>query len=188
MGRHCEVKGGALGCGWCPAQLGVIAGLIALILIVSALSPLLDRVPLHFMQLAIGLLLLLFGMRWLRKSILPCSGVIPMHDEGRFLRQKGGELREQMHYQGAWLHWLAGLTIFKAVLLESLEGAFIVIAISAGGRLLAPATARALAARLVVAAVGLIVHRRRRQSIRRRRSYVGERYHHAASHSALGEG
>ena len=53
--------------GWRWAGLGALAGLASLILIVSLLGPLLDRVPLHLLQLAIGVLLLLFGMRWLRR-------------------------------------------------------------------------------------------------------------------------
>src|SRR5438874_8499356 len=56
--------------GWRPAGLGAIAGLLVLALIVVALGPLLDRVPLNVLQIAIGILLLLFGMRWLRKAIL----------------------------------------------------------------------------------------------------------------------
>src|SRR5712675_3517305 len=67
--------------GWRPAGLGALAGLVLLVLIVAALGPLLDRVPLHLLQLAIGILLLLFGMRWLRKAIRRSAGVIPLHDE-----------------------------------------------------------------------------------------------------------
>ena len=63
--------------GWRPAGLGALVGLVLLALIVLALGPLLDRVPLHLLQLAIGVLLLLFGMRWLRKAILRAAGIIP---------------------------------------------------------------------------------------------------------------
>jgi uncharacterized membrane protein len=145
--------------GWRPAGLGALAGLVLLALIVAALGPLLDRVPLHLLQLAIGILLLLFGMRWLRKAILRSAGVIPLHDEAMAFAIETAELREQALRHQARLDWLAALASFKAVLLEGLEVVFIVIAVSAGRGLLIPASAGALAACLLVAGVGFVVHR-----------------------------
>jgi len=145
--------------GWRPAGLGALAGLVLLVLIVAALGPLLDRVPLHLLQLAIGILLLLFGMRWLRKAILRSAGVIPLHDEAMAFAIETAELREQARRQQARLDWLAALASFKAVLLEGLEVVFIVIAVSAGRGLLVPASAGALAACLLVAGAGFAVHR-----------------------------
>ena len=145
--------------GWRPAGLGALAGLLALALIIVALGPFLDRVPLHLLQLVIGVLLLLFGMRWLRKAILRSAGVIPLHDEAMAFAAETAELREQARRHEARLDWVAGLTSFKAVLLEGLEVVFIVIALSAGrGRLIA-ASAGALAACLLVAGAGLVLHR-----------------------------
>src|ERR1700730_11816227 len=145
--------------GWRPAGLGALAGLVLLALIVAALGPLLDRVPLHLLQLAIGILLLLFGMRWLRKAILRSAGVIPLHDEAMAFAIETAELREQALRHQAWLDWLAALASFKAVLLEGLEVVFIVIAVSAVRGLLVPASAGALAACLLVAGIGFVVHR-----------------------------
>jgi uncharacterized membrane protein len=145
--------------GWRPAGLGALSGLAVLALIVVALGPLLDRVPLHLLQLVIGVLLLLFGMRWLRKAILRAAGVIPLHDETTAFATGTAELREQARRHEVRLDWLAAVTSFKAVLLEGLEVVFIVIALSAGRGTLLPASAGALAACLVVAAVGLAVHR-----------------------------
>jgi uncharacterized membrane protein len=145
--------------GWRPAGLGALAGLMVLVFIIVALGPLLDRVPLHLLQLAIGILLLLFGMRWLRKAILRSAGIIPLHDETMAFATETAELREQARRNEARLDWLAALASFKAVLLEGLEVVFIVIALSAGHGMLIPASAGALAACLLVAAVGFVVRR-----------------------------
>ena len=145
--------------GWRPAGLGALAGLAVLALIVVVLGPLLGHIPLRVLQFVIGVLLLLFGMRWLRKAILRSAGVIPLHDETLTFATETAELREQARRNEARLDWLATLTTFKAVLLEGLEVVFIVIALSAGRGMLLPASAGALAACLLVAGVGFIVHR-----------------------------
>ena len=141
--------------GWKPAGLGAAAGVGTLALIVLLFGPLLDRVPLHALQLVIGVLLLLFGMRWLRKAILRAAGVIPLHDETAIFAAETAALRQ--HTQR--LDWLAGLASYKAMLLEGLEVVFIVIAVGAGRGLLVPASIGALAACALVAAVGVAVHR-----------------------------
>ena len=142
-----------------PAILGALAGLLVLALIVVALGPLLDRVPLYVLQIAIGVLLLLFGMRWLRKAILRAVGLIARHDETIAFASETEELREQARRHEQRLDWLAGVASFKAVLLEGLEVVFIVIALSAGRGVLLPVSAAAFAACLVVAASGIVVHR-----------------------------
>jgi uncharacterized membrane protein len=144
--------------GWRPAGLGAIAGLVVLAVIVAALGPLLDRVPLNLLQLAIGILLLLFGMRWLRKAILRAAGIIPLHDEATAFARETAELRDEERRHEQRLDWLAGLTSFKAVLLEGLEVVFIVIAVSAGRGVLFQVSVAALAACVLVAAIGFLVH------------------------------
>ncbi len=141
--------------GWKPAGLGALAGAATLALIVLIAGPFLDRVPLHALQLAIGVLLLLFGMRWLRKAILRAAGVIPRHDETAVFAAETAALRAQTQR----LDWLAGLASYKAMLLEGLEVVFVVIAVGAGRGLLVPASIGAVAACALVAVVGLVVHR-----------------------------
>jgi Ca2+/H+ antiporter, TMEM165/GDT1 family len=144
---------------WRPAGLGALAGLVLLALIVLALGPVIDRVPLQALQLVIGILLLLFGMRWLRKAILRAAGLVSPHDETAIFATETAELREQARHNEARLDWLAGLASFKAVVLEGLEVVFIVIAVGAGRGQLVPASLGALAACALVAIIGLGIHR-----------------------------
>ncbi len=145
--------------GWRPAGLGALSGLGLLAAIVLALGPLLNHVPLHPLQLLIGILLLLFGMRWLRKAILRAAGLIPLHDETKAFAQETEQLREQALRHEARLDWVAGLASFKAVLLEGIEVVFIVLAVGAGHGLLVPASIGAVAACLLVVAIGFALHR-----------------------------
>ncbi|QND69166.1 TMEM165/GDT1 family protein (plasmid) [Mesorhizobium loti] len=145
--------------GWRPALTGTGAGLALLALLVLALGPLLDRVPLHALQLVIGILLLLFGLRWLRKAILRSAGIIALHDETKAFAKEEASLRAAEGQHATQLDWIAGITAFKAVVLEGLEVVFIVIAVGAGRGLLVPASMGALAACLVVLLLGIIIHR-----------------------------
>lgn len=145
--------------GWRPAGLGALAGLALLVLIVLGLGPLLDQVPLRLLQLGIGIMLLLFGMRWLRKAILRAAGVIALHDEDAAFAGETAELRGQAERRRTQLDWLAALASFKAILLEGLEVVFIVIAVGAGGRFLVPAGIGALLACGLVMMTGFVLHR-----------------------------
>ncbi|MDB5947115.1 MAG: hypothetical protein JWQ33_2141 [Ramlibacter sp.] len=145
--------------GWKPAGLGALAGLAALVAIVLAVGPALGQIPLRPLQFVIGVLLLLFGMRWLRKAILRSAGLIALHDETLAFAKETAALRAQASHDNARLDWLAGLASFKAVLLEGLEVVFVVIAVGAGRGLLGAASVGALAACALVAAVGFAVRR-----------------------------
>lgn len=145
--------------GWRPAALGTGAALAVLGLLVVALGPLLDQVPLHLLQFVIGVLLLLFGMGWLRKATLRAAGIIPLHDENAIFASESAQLAEAADRRQASRDWIAGLTAFKAVLLEGLEVVFIVIAVGAGRGLLWPAATGALAACLVILMIGIVIHK-----------------------------
>ena len=145
--------------GWRPAALGTAGALAVLGAVVLTLGPLLDRVPLHLLQLIVGILLLLFGIGWLRKAALRAAGIIPLHDEDAIFAAESAHLGEEARRRKSSLDWIAGITAFKAVLLEGLEVVFIVIAVGAGRGLLGPASLGALAACALVLLVGALVHR-----------------------------
>jgi uncharacterized membrane protein len=145
--------------GWRPAAFGTVAALGVLGVLTASLGPLLGLVPLHLLQLVIGILLLLFGMGWLRKAILRAAGVIPLHDEEAIFASEAAQLATTVGRERRSLNWIAGLTAFKAVLLEGLEVVFIVIAVGAGRGLLWPASLGALAACVVILAIGIAVHK-----------------------------
>lgn len=145
--------------GWKPAVLGTGAALFVLVAIVVILGPLLDQVPLHLLQLVIGVLLLLFGIGWLRKAALRAGGVIPLHDEDAIFAKETAGLTAEVERRQTSQDWIAGIAAFKAVLLEGLEVIFIVIAVGAGRGMLWPASLGALAACLLVLLVGAIAHR-----------------------------
>ena len=67
--------------GWRDALGGCGAALVVLLALVVALGSALTHIPLTLIQTVVGILLLLFGLRWLRKAILRAVGVIPLNDE-----------------------------------------------------------------------------------------------------------
>lgn len=145
--------------GWRPAALGTAAALGVLGVLTVGLGPLLDRVPLNLLQLVIGVLLLLFGMGWLRKAMLRAAGIIPLHDEDKTFAEETALLTEETRRRRSSQDWIAGIAAFKAVLLEGLEVVFIVIAVGAGRNLLWPAATGALAATVLVLSFGVAVHK-----------------------------
>jgi Ca2+/H+ antiporter, TMEM165/GDT1 family len=145
--------------GWRPALIGTGTALAGLTLLVLTLGPVIELVPVHALQLVIGVLLLLFGLRWLRKAILRSAGVIALHDEAAAFSKETAKLEGAMERKEAHLDWIAGLAAFKAVMLEGVEVVFIVIAVGAGHGLLWPASVGALAACILVLLVGLLIHK-----------------------------
>jgi uncharacterized membrane protein len=142
---------------WRPAFIGTGLALLFLVALVAVFGPLLALVPLHLLQFAVGVLLILFGLRWLRKAILRATGFIALHDEQKAFSAETEALKRRAAERRA--DYLAGLAAFKAVLLEGVEVVFIVIAVGAGHGLTGYASLGAAIAFVVVLAIGLIVHR-----------------------------
>jgi uncharacterized membrane protein len=144
--------------GWRPALSGAAAALGVLAVVVAALGPLLSLVPLHALQLVIGVLLLLFGLGWLRKAVLRAAGLMALHDEDAIYARESSRIGDKVRSPGA-ANGVAALASFQAVLLEGLEVVFIVLAVGAGRGLVVPASIGALAAFAAVMAIGLLVRK-----------------------------
>ncbi len=145
--------------GWRSALSGSGIAVVVLLALIAVLGPALTRVPLGPLQVVVGTLLLLFGLRWLRKAILRAAGIIPLHDETAAFEKESRALRQLGGGGGGWDR--AGFAAaFQITMLEGVEVVFIVIAIGAGGAgLLLPASLGALAALGVVVALGVAIHR-----------------------------
>lgn len=140
--------------GWKSALVGTAAGVLLLTVLVAAFGPALQKVPITSLQLFVGVLLLLFGMRWLRKAILRSAGVIGLHDEEAIYAKQTQALAAEGTAPRARLDGAAVATTFKAVSLEGLEVVFIVIATGAAGHTLVPAILGASAAGIIVILLG----------------------------------
>lgn len=145
--------------GWRPALLGAAASAVFLVILVAIFGPALGRIPITTLQLIVGILLLLFGIRWLRKAILRAAGVIATHDEAKIYEKETALMRAAGGTDTSnSFDTIAFLACFKAVALEGLEVSFTVLAIGAGGSLLVASLGALLAAVLVIL-LGVALHR-----------------------------
>jgi uncharacterized membrane protein len=140
-----------------PAVLGTLAALGVLAATVALLGPLLGAVPVRGLQLAIGVLLLVFGLGWLRKAVLRAGGALALHDEGAAFAKETQALRLDAAAEGSAADWVGAMTAFQAVLLEGVEVVFIVLAVGARPGLLLPAAIGAAGACVLVLGAGLVL-------------------------------
>ena len=119
--------------GWRAPLVGTLAALLTLTVIVAVIgAALVTVVPEHLLQLVVGALLLLFGLRWMRKAVLRFAGIVALHDEELIYQQEVEALRAQGLHRSEW-DWVGTIVTYKSVLLEGIEVAFIVIALGASG-------------------------------------------------------
>jgi uncharacterized membrane protein len=113
--------------GWRSTLTGAAAAGLVLAAVVAALGPALTVIPIGTLRLVVGALLLVFGLQWLRKAILRASGWRATRDEDAVFERERVAARTAPQEERAGLDWYAFTISFKAVLLEGLEVAFIVL-------------------------------------------------------------
>ena len=141
--------------GWRNALAGAAA---ATVLLAGALAIVGPRaaLPAAPLRAVIGVLTLLFGLRWLRKAVLRAAGLIALRDEAAAYAQTSARLGGK-HVRG-W-NGVALAAAFQVVLMEGTEVVLIVAAVAAGGGAFMPASIGALGALVAVMLLGVTLHR-----------------------------
>jgi uncharacterized membrane protein len=143
---------------WKSTLQGMAAALVALAVITAALGPAIDHLPLTGLRVAVGALLLIFGLQWLRKSVLRATGFKALHDEASaYQREVTAAQAAAKEGKRGVSDWYSFTLAFKGVLLEGLEVVFIVITFGANQKNVGAAVIGAAAAIVVVTVTGIAV-------------------------------
>jgi uncharacterized membrane protein len=146
--------------GWRSAIVGTITALVTLALIVVIAGPSILLVPIDILRLFVGVLLLIFGLQWLRKAILRASGFKALHDEEKiFLAELNSAKTAERTKIFSDLDKYSFTLSFKTVLLEGFEVVFIVLTFGALKNSLGVATAAAFASLVIVAAAAFAIRK-----------------------------
>jgi uncharacterized membrane protein len=144
---------------WRSALYGVVGAFAVLAVLVAALGPALSSLPLDALRVAVGGLLLVFGLQWLRKAVLRAAGLKALHNEEAAFAAETAAARTADARWVAGLDGYAFLMSFKGVLLEGLEVAVIVLTFGANQHKIGLAAAAAGVAVVLVAVAGVAVRR-----------------------------
>jgi uncharacterized membrane protein len=139
---------------WRSAMIGVGLALLALAAVTAALGPALTALPINVLRGVVGGLLLVFGLQWLRKSILRASGLKALHDEAAAFAKEKNAARTAGAVEDGFDGY-SFLVSFKGSFLEGLEVVFIALTFGSNQKDVPLAAAAAAAAVLVVAVAGV---------------------------------
>jgi uncharacterized membrane protein len=143
--------------GWRSAILGGLSAVVVLGILIAAVgAPLVQVIQVGFVQFIVGLFMLLFGIRWLRKAILRYSGLKKKHDEVESYQEE----LERQRSAGAvsqGIDKFAFATTFSGTFLEGLEAIFIVITFGLSTKAMSSAILGAILATVVVLLLGVLL-------------------------------
>jgi Ca2+/H+ antiporter, TMEM165/GDT1 family len=146
--------------GWRSSLVGSAAAVAVLGLTVAIAGPgITGHVSRSWLELVVGILLLVFGLQWLRKAIFRSAGLLALHDEEAEFAAESAAARQAADRRRFGLDWYAFTVSFKGVLLEGLEVVFIVIGFGASADHRGPAVAGAVLAAVLVLLAGILLHR-----------------------------
>jgi len=143
--------------GWRASLWGAAGAVAVLAVIVAVMGPAVTRVPLDWLRLLVGGLLLVFGLQWLRKATLRAAGLKALHDEAAVYDRQIAAANAAGGKPTSGLDRYAFTLSFKAVLLEGLEVVFIVLTFGANQGSIPLAAVGGIAAVVLVSAAGFAV-------------------------------
>jgi uncharacterized membrane protein len=143
---------------WRSSLAGTALAVVALVVIVAIFgTALVAFVPIEALRLVVGLLLVLFGLKWLKKAILRYARLKALHDEEAIYEEHLAEMRARGLAPVRRFDPFGVATSFKSVLLEGLEVAFIVITFGAQANTLPSANGIFIAALGAAGALVVVV-------------------------------
>jgi uncharacterized membrane protein len=146
--------------GWKPARRGTLLGLLTVAVIILIFGPLLLQFPVETLRLIVGLLSLIFGLQWLRKAILRSSGFKATHDESLIFQKELENAKSAKSKTTSFVgDWYAFTISYKAVVIEGIEVAFLVVTFGALQNKILVASLAATFAVVVVVLAGYILHK-----------------------------
>jgi uncharacterized membrane protein len=102
--------------GWRGALAGAGLALTVLVALVATLGPAVTHIPKNAIQLGLGTLLLLFGMRWLRKAILRAAGILALRNEDAAFMRRRAAMEAIASAATMWDPSLCGRCVFLTAL------------------------------------------------------------------------
>lgn len=117
-----------VGRSWRDAAVGAAAAVVVCAALALLGGSILNAIPIDSLRLVIGILLLLFGLEWLRKGTLRLAGLRSRSSARAEYQETLTELGKAGESVGA--DWTARLIAFKGVLLEGIEIVLIVTVIA----------------------------------------------------------
>src|SRR6266542_4382692 len=136
--------------GWRSTLLGAAAGFAILAGLTFAFGTALLNLPVQWLRLTVGALLLILGLQWLKKALLRIGRPGARKKAAKSQMESPAESQRE-------IDWYAFVVAFKGVLLEGLEIVFIVVTFGAEAKQLGPAVVGAVVALVVVGAIAFMI-------------------------------
>jgi len=142
--------------GWKSAISGAVTAIVLLSGFTVALGYAITQlIPQSLLQLVVGVLMLIFGLQWLRKAVLRSAGAKKLHDEEAEYAEQTAAAERAARTSYAGIDLYGFMISFKGVFLEGVEVTFIVVTFGANSDAIALAVWAGVSAATFVLLLGI---------------------------------